>query len=264
MGKRFALAALALAASPALAEERDFCGDRPGLGNPACTIDPGHLQIELGLADWTLDRQPDTRTDTIVAGDLLARYGLGTSTEARVGWTAYGHVRTRDRATGDITRQSRTGDISFGLKQNLMNPDGSGTSIALIPTVTVPVGREPVGAGDWGASLTMPTDFTLSKMFQLDFTPEVDAAVDDDGDGRHLAYGTVVGLVAKLSEKLGAALEYSAFRDDDPSGHATMELTSLSVTYMTDKDTQLDAGAVAGLDHEAPDAELYFGVSRRF
>ena len=88
-----------LIASPAMAEDklRDLCAERPGLDTPACTVDPGHLQVEVGLGDWTLDKQPGSRTDTITAGDISARYGVGESTELRLGWTAYGHARTRDR-----------------------------------------------------------------------------------------------------------------------------------------------------------------------
>src|SRR6185503_1298265 len=51
-------ALLLLAAGTARAEGlRDFCPDRPGLGTPACTMDPGHIAVELGLGDWTLTRQ---------------------------------------------------------------------------------------------------------------------------------------------------------------------------------------------------------------
>jgi len=40
-----------LAAAPAMAQDkqRDFCPDRPGLGTPPCTFDPGHGDIEVGL-----------------------------------------------------------------------------------------------------------------------------------------------------------------------------------------------------------------------
>ena len=73
-----------LIASPALADDdlRDPCAERPGLDTPACTVDPGHLQVELGVGDWTLDKQAGSRTDTILLGQALARYGVGTSTEA--------------------------------------------------------------------------------------------------------------------------------------------------------------------------------------
>src|SRR3954447_827014 len=93
-----------LIAAPAMAKDslRDLCAERPGLDTPACTVDPGHLQMEVGLGDWTLDKQPDSRTDTFVTGAISARYGVGNSTEIRFGWTVYGHSRTRDHATGAV------------------------------------------------------------------------------------------------------------------------------------------------------------------
>src|SRR5688572_6454817 len=89
------LGVLGLATTAAEAETlRDFCPDRPGLGTPPCTIDPGHFDVELGLADWTLDRSSVSRDDRIEAGQLLVRIGLAGSLEAQIGWTAFGHVRT--------------------------------------------------------------------------------------------------------------------------------------------------------------------------
>ncbi len=95
MGPRPVLLSLALLglwpAATARAETlRDFCPDRPGLGTPPCTIDSGRFAVELGLADWTLERSPDSRTGTIEAGQLLVRLGLTDSLEAQVGWTAFG------------------------------------------------------------------------------------------------------------------------------------------------------------------------------
>src|SRR3954468_18587522 len=102
-----------LIAAPAMAEDslRDLCAERPGLDTPACTVDPGHLQVEMGLGDWTLDRQPDSPTDTYDTDDISARYGVATSTEIRFGWTAYAHSRTRDRRTCAVDRVSGTGNI---------------------------------------------------------------------------------------------------------------------------------------------------------
>src|SRR3546814_7519690 len=62
------VAALA-AATPALAEEgRALCPDRPGLGTPACTVDVGAVVLEVGVADWTLDDNADSRTDSWAFG----------------------------------------------------------------------------------------------------------------------------------------------------------------------------------------------------
>ena len=55
------IAGLTGTAAHADPELREFCADRPGLNTPACTIDPGHAMIEVGLGDWTLERQPDAQ-----------------------------------------------------------------------------------------------------------------------------------------------------------------------------------------------------------
>ena len=52
-------ALLRVAATRALADERDYCPTRPGLGTTPCTIAPKHVSVETALADWTLDDQPD-------------------------------------------------------------------------------------------------------------------------------------------------------------------------------------------------------------
>ncbi len=253
------------ASAPAFAGEdrREFCPDRPGLGTPACTVEPGTLMLEVGLADWTLDRTADTRTDAWTFGDALLRAGLTPSLEVQLGWTMLGHVRERDRATGDANRRTRTGDVTIALRQNLSNPDGSGVSLALMPYAMLPVGGVGVGAGDWSAGLIVPASFDLGAL-SLGLTPHVDAAVDSDGDGRHLAYGSVVGLGFNLSNDISMAAEISLTRDRDPGGHSTEALAGLSAGWQPDDDSQWDVGANVGLNRDSPDVEVYLGFARQF
>lgn len=253
-----------LAATPALAEDRDYCPTRPGLGTTPCTIAPKRVSVETALADWTLDDQADKRSDTVLVGDTLVRVGLSDSVEAQIGWTPYGHVRTRDKATQAIDTAGRGGDVTLGMKANLLHPDGSGLSIAVQPFASVPVGRAPVGAGDWSAGAVVPVTYDLSETLNLASTSEIDAKVNESGSGRHLAYSEVIGLELKLSKALSATIEGQVLRDDDPSGKSTQGLASASLAWAAKDDLQLDFGAVAGLNRAAPDVELYLGVSRRF
>jgi hypothetical protein len=258
-----ALAPLLSLAGAAHAQSlRDFCPDRPGLGTPACTIDRGHFAIELGLLDWTLDRQGGSREDDIAAGDLLVRYGLTDSLEAQIGWTAYGHVRTRD---GNAVQQAGgTGDMLVALRQNLHNPDGSGLAVAIMPYATLPTASDGIGAGDWGAGVLVPISYELPHGFALGLTAEADAAVDADGEGRHFAFGAVIGLDVPVSDAIGATFELSARRDRDPAGASTELLAGASAGWTPNGNLQLDIGANAGLNRASPDLELYFGVARRF
>lgn len=261
----FLLLAAAAAATPAFAndEGRDLCPDRPGLGTPACTVEPGAVVLEIGLADWTLDRTADSRTDSWSFGDALLRTGLTPSLEVQIGWTMLGHVRERDRATGETHRRTRTGDVTLALRQNLSNPDGSGFSVALMPYATLPLGGSGVGAGDWGAGLIIPASVELGVL-SLGVTPHIDSAVDEDGDGRHLAYGSVVGIGFGVSGDVSMAAEVSLARDRDPGGRTTEALAGLSAGWQPDADSQWDMGANVGLNRDSPDVELYFGYARRF
>ena len=245
-------------------EARDLCPDRPGFGTPACTVEPGTVVGELGLADWTRDNSASSRTDTVQAGEMLLRFGVTDSMEVQAGWTAYGHVRTRDKLTGQTTKSDGVGDVTLALRQNLHNPDGSGFSMALMPYVTLPVGGSAIGAGTWSAGLIVPVSFELNDTVSLSLTPEVDAAADGDGSGRHARFGSVAGLGFMLSECVTASTEVALFRDNDPAGHSTEALLGLSAAWQSDKRTQFDAGVNLGLHGASPDSQLYLGVARRF
>ncbi|MCW3849190.1 transporter [Sphingomonas sp. LB-2] len=251
-------------ATAAQAQElRPLCADRPGLGTPSCTVDPGHVVAELGLADWTHDADGIERSDDWIAGDLLVRIGVTPRLEVQAGWTGYGATRSRPVSGGAASRESGTGDITLALRRNLSNPDGSGFSAALMPFATLPAGGHAIGAGDWGAGLVAPLSYSIGR-FSVALTPEIDAAVDADRRGRHLAFGSVAGFGIALGGTVNSAFEIQAMRDEDPGGHATQILASASLAWQPRGDLQLDAGAVAGLNAASPDVELYIGISRRF
>ena len=255
---------LALASGAQAQDLRPLCPDRPGLGTPPCIVDKGHAIVEIGGVDETRSHDATSRTDTIADGEVLVRYGLTDTLEAQLGYTAFGTARVRDRETGDVDHQRGTGDMTVALRRNLANPDGSGFSIAAMGFATLPTGGQAIGAGDWSAGVLIPISYALTDKLSLGLTPQISADVDDDRDGRHLAYGSVVGLAYQLTGKLDATAEIQATRDDDPEDRTTQLLSSLSFAWQPSDRLQLDAGAVAGLNRASPDVELYVGVSRRF
>ena len=244
-------------------DERGYCPVRPGLGTPACTIAPGRVSIETGVVDWTRDDTPDERSDAVLVGDTLVRVGLSETVEAQLGWTPFGHVRTREKATGAVDAVDRVGDVQIAVKANLRHPDGSGFSAAVQPFVTLPVGRGPLGAGDWAAGAIVPVSFDLGTTIELQLTPEINAAADEDRHGRHLSYSGVAGLELAISEAVNLTLELAAAQDDDPDGHSTELQGAASASWMPSDDLQLDIGTTLGLNRDAADVEVYLGISRR-
>ena len=243
---------------------RDYGPARPGMGTPPTTIDPGHVSVEIGLADWQRDDQPGVRADTLLTGSTTLRLGVGNSTEVFASWVGFGRVRVRDTDTGEVDEATRAGDVAIGLKRNLRHPDGSGLSIAAQPFVVLPVGRDPVGAGDWGAGVVFPASYAVSQTVGLQLTPEIDAATNGGGHGRHLAYSLVGGVGVQVAKPLQITVEMAGQRDLDPEGHTTRVFAGVSFGWKVSNSVQLDVGGTLGLNPDTPDHRLYAGISRRF
>lgn len=254
----------AICALPQPVMARDFCPERPGIDTPPCTVEPGKLSAEMALADWTHDTTTEDIADTVLVGDLAIRYGISEHAELRLGWTAYGHSRSRNFQTSAIDSASGTGDLALGFKLNMIDPDGEAFSIALLPTLTLPTGGNAIGAGDWGASIKAPISVPLGKTVSLALTPEIDAAVDASGTGRHLAYGTAGGITIAPMVGVSLAFEAQMMRDDDPDAPATRAIGGASLGVMVGPATQIDFGSEFGLNGSAPDRRLYIGIARRF
>jgi hypothetical protein len=262
----YGVACIAAAANAEDSNADRLCSERPGLTTSACITAPGRLQSETSLVDWTLERSDGERADTFLIGDTLIRYGVGGKTELRVGWTPYGLERDRD-ADDRITRAGRVGDATVGVKSSLVERKGdNGLAMSIIATAMVPVGRRPIGAGDWGAAFQLPITYRTSEKVSLQLTPLVAAAVDDDGHGRHAQYGSAAEIEYSLSEAVKADVSAQVVRDDDPDPtiRGTPALGSLAFSWQPSHNMQLDLGTNIGLNRAAPDVEAFAGVSHRF
>ncbi len=222
------------------------------------------MLAETSLADWTRDDAGGNRSDTVLTGDLLLRYGIDGKSEVQLGWTALGHNRERDSASGAIMRGHGTGDIGLAYKRSLVNPDGAGLSIAVQPFMTLPTGGSAIGAGDWSTGIILPISAEVAHGIALEFSPEVDADVDRDDSGRHAVYGSVAGLDVDLSDAVSTSVALSAFRDDDPAGHGTALLLATALAWQPGNAWQVDLGSAFGLNAHSPDARVYCGIARRF
>lgn len=136
--------------------------------------------------------------------------------------------------------------------------------MSAMPYVTLPVGSDSQSSGDWGAGVLVPMSVEVSKGVSISVTPEINAAVDSDGDGRHLSYGSAIGLGFSLTDSLSMALETYVVQDRDPDGRSTEALAGLAFAWKASNDLQFDVGVVRGLNDDSADWQLYSGIARRF
>jgi hypothetical protein len=258
----FTLLAALLSATPALAQDADeLCVDRPGLGTPPCVLPQGQGMAELGVVGWEHRADPTSIEDELTYGELLVRYGVGGGTEFEVGLSALETQRQRERSSPMATRISGVGDVTLAVRHNLAGGDGP---VAVHAFVTLPTGAAGIGAGDWGAGVLVPIALELPSGFELGLTPEIDAAVNASGRGRHLAWGGVIGLGRSLTSRLSLGAEVGAWRDEDPTGHATDAQAAVAMAWRVAEDWQVDGEVQLGLTSDAPRHALFMGLARRF
>jgi hypothetical protein len=216
--------------------------------------------VEFGAVGWDHSATATTRDDTVTLADTVARFGLGNATELQIGLGGWGHQRSRAGAV--VTKDHGIGDATFAVRHGFGGEDDA--RIAVQAFVTAPVGRAPIGAGDWGAGFLVPVALPLPSGFELDLTPEVDAAVNSSGHGRHLAWGGVAGLSHPITKVLSAGAEVSAYHDEDPAGASIDSRVALSGAWRAGRSFHLDVEFDFGLSQGAPDHALMIGFARQF
>ena len=260
-----ALLTLLIATPATAADLRDLCPDRPGNATPPCIVDAGHLQTETALTDWTHDRRAGVATDAFNFAATEIRVGLTSSLEAEVSFAPFNTLTVRDHNLGTRDHAQGFGDVSFGFRQSLLNPDGKHVSAAIQPFLTMPTGKDGIGNNGWSGGVLLPFAAELGGGFGLGATPEIDWSVNGADTGRHATYTGVVSL----SHALGvtqAGVELWASRDDDPAGRTTQATAdfTLAWTPKSAPNLQFDAAVNARLNRDTPRLEVYVGVARRF
>lgn len=247
-----------LQASAAIADETSFCPERPGQTTPPCVIETGRVAIETAAASWTNAHDDASKTTSYIFGDTVVRVGVMPGFEAQVGWTPVGYVRSRDDASGAITRSTQLGDVKIGL---LYAPGSPGAPVALQGFLSLPTGRDPIGAQDWGVGLRLPVALSVDAL-QFALTPEVDGAVNSSGSGRHLAYGSAAGVGYSVTDTVQLGVDIAVFRDEEL--HGSTVTSGLSVAWQASGTLQFDAGEIIGLNRNSPDFQIYVGVAHLF
>lgn len=248
------LAAALLWATPAAAAVDPICADRPGKASATCTAPAGHVQLETGLADWTLERSRGQSDTTLIIGATAIKYGLSKRSHIELDVTPF------ERSAG----HQGIGDVLVRYKHRL-TADAAPVEVALYPFVKLPTARHALGNGRVEAGLALPIGYALTKTrLTLALTPELDWLADGDRHGHHAAMAQVASLGWQANERWNLSVELWGQWDWDPAGTVRQVSADGAVAFLARDDLQLDAGANFGLNRVTPDVEIYVGVANRF
>ena len=242
---------LALAASPALAQDREFTTDRPNRTEAPVTVPSGRWQVELDLVTFTRDRADGVRSDTLSVAPFSLKRGIARDTDVELIVAPYVRQREGGRTIDGI------GDVTLRLKQNLLGNDGGGWALGLITFVTLPTARAGLGAEGVEGGLIVPVSFQLADGVSLGAMTEVDAVRED---GRYRAsFINSASLELDLNDQLGSYVELYTERGSD-----WIVTGDVGLTWQPRDDVQFDAGVNIGLTDAAENVMLFVGFARRF
>ena len=254
MSAFLALLAAAEAAAP-------ICTDRPAKANATCTVPPGKVQLESGLAGWSLTEANGTRVELLSLGSTVVKIGVTERSDLQVAVTPFARLTVRD--SSGKARTSGFGDVLVRYKQRLTG-EGAAVQVAAIPFVKLPTARRGLGNDKVEGGVAVPVSFALSGPVTMTLGPEVDLLADGDGRGRHPALVSLVNVAGPIAPRLTLAGELWSNVNFDPAGTIKQASADVALAYAASGDLQLDAGANFGVTRDTPDVELYVGLSTRF
>lgn len=255
--------ALALAAGSAAAQSHgaapaSIATDRPGFMFSSLTVGRGTVQFEAGLPAVTqVDGDGfDLRTTSFVG---LLRVGFAEDLELRLGGPVYSLLET-DFDLDDSIDDEGAGDLEVGLKWHLLDGQGARPSLALIPSVILPVGEEGFSAEEPAYLLNLAAEWTLPSGTGIAALAGIKRG-ELPGD---TFLEETLGLCAGRTFGAWSPYGEAALVTSDLPGSPSAGYVGGGVKYLVTHDFQLDINFDRGVTDDAADWLFGFGLSGRF
>ena len=229
---------------------RPLTTDRPDTTESPNTVDAGHFQFEMELANWS--RDGGGREFSL--GEINAKIGLDASTDLQVVIPFYTQVR--DGGEG-------FGDVQIRLKRNLWGNDAGSTALGLMPFVKIPSADSDLGNGKFEGGLIVVFGFDGPAAWSCAVMAEVDLKADHEGGGSHFEGLTSATMSHEVTETTGVFFEFVSILSTE-LGSAWEAYFNTGMTWAITPAWQIDAGIRVGLTDAATDLKPFLGASRKF
>ena len=248
---------------------RDFSPDRPTKITSPFTIDAGRLDIESDLVSYLRSDVQGITDRSFEVTDPTLKLGVLSNVDLEM--TLNGDEFVRE-VPDTSPRKGRSlngfGDIYFRAKVNVIGNDGGDVALSFAPYVKLPandaasraLGDGVVeGGGFVTAQVKLPKDFTLGLQ------SEVDALEGGNDSLRHANFVNIVALTHAVPgiKNLSASAEFFSSVSSDRYT-PTFYTADFGLAYLIKPSTQLDVGTNIGLNRDAPNLQVYVGISQRF
>ncbi len=228
------------------AEVRPLSTDRPDTTESPFTVDAGHFQFEMEIANASRDQ--------FSLAELNSKIGLDVSTDLQLVTPFY--TRTRHDGEG-------SGDVEIRLKRNLWGNDSGTTALALMPFIKIPTAHGDLGNDEFEGGLIVPFGFDGPSGWSCAVMAELDLAADDDGGNHHFTGIASATASHEVTEHTAVFLELVSVASAE-SRSAYEAYFNTGMTWAITSACQLDGGVRLGLTDAATDFTPFLGASTKF
>ncbi len=253
-------------AKPAAPETQDaddvINPDRPGIADGSTVVGRKRFQIETGV-------QHEYRSDSGSSEHTwftptLLRFGLNDSWELRVETIGYIYDRNFMPGSG-IARTDGYAPISLGFKHHWQDSKGpEQPSLGAILRVFAPIGSGSFRASHASYDLRLAVDWDFAPSWSLN--PNLGFGTYQDGSGQVFTTGLFAMTLTRIVNKRVQVFGDIALQSPEQATDArTSTIADAGITYLLDKNSQIDASAGTGISgHSPPHPFWSIGYSRRF
>jgi hypothetical protein len=240
--------------------------DRPSFSDGTGIVPLGHLNLETGYTFTFRDRD-GVEIERHNGLEILARYGLFEDRfELRAIWSGYIHSRSESDSGSDTV--DGLSDLALGFKLKLTDQDGWMPRLALGAQTTLGGGSEDVSTQEAEPTLKLLWSYDLSQAFDKDWSGltlggNVNVAFPTSG-GEHFTQDQYsVYLSFPLFDRTSGFVEYFVI-DPNSQGSDAAHYIDFGATHLLNNRVQLDGRVGFGLNNEADNVFVGFGVSFLF
>jgi len=240
--------------------------DRPDKTDSPITVDAGHVQLEMDLANFTYG-SPNSAHGYVTTEDyrvapLNCRIGVLSDMDIQLVVSPWEWNRVKDEGNGKVEQKSGFGDIVLRDKVNLVGVDTGFFALALVPFLKLPTAQDHLGNGAVEGGLGIPFAFDVPG-WDVGFESAFSYNRNDTKDGYHAEIENSVSIGHALIGALSYHWEFfssvSAVRNSGWIG--TFDTW---FTYPIDENLIVDTGVYIGVSNLADNWHPWIGMAWRY
>jgi hypothetical protein len=244
---------------------RELNTDRPDKTDSPVTVDAGHIQVEMDIANYTFDGANAARGSTTSKAYQLVpvnlRVGVLEDCDLQLLLSPWQWDRS-ENAGGTVEHRTGFGDIVLRSKVNLAGNDGGFFALAIVPFVKLPTAQGQLGNGKVEFGLGIPYAFDVPA-WDVGLEIALSRNGDNVGRGYYAEFTNSISIGHSIGSIVSCHMEFfnclSTARDLGP-----VNTIDAWLVCKVDKNLSLDSGVYIGLSDFADDWHPWIGIAWRY